>query len=69
MSNKDKALLVLILQKVNGNESRIAQLIKELKNSTLIEARGTLLPSHDNYWWRASNSVSTSYMLQLLMKE
>ncbi len=69
LSNKDKALLVLILQKVNGNESRIAQLIKELKNSTLIEARGTLLPSHDNYWWRASNSVSTSYMLQLLMKE
>jgi hypothetical protein len=58
LSMLDKLYLASIYQNLNYNLDELKDIIKDINNSSIIEARGILLPSnYDNY---GDNVVSTS---------
>ncbi len=60
-----KLKMITLLQYVSPSNPKINTYISELKNNTIIEARGTMIPANT---WRWNNIESTSLALMIFME-
>lgn len=64
--NISKLKLIIILQKISKDNLLLDIYIDDIKNSTLIEARWTLVPANN---WSRNNIVSTSLALRMFIND
>lgn len=62
--NISKLKLILLLQNIRSEAEYVSEIIWELKNKTIIEARGSFVPSDEN---GSNNIESTSLALKVFM--
>lgn len=67
LDNLDKLRLIFVLKKIWWDSTRIAQLMQEIKNSTIIEARWTLIPGNENYRYWSDNLQATALWLKVFI--
>lgn len=64
--NISKLKLILIMQDISKDNILLEDYINDIKNSTIIEARWTLLPANN---WSKDNTVSTALALKVFIND
>lgn len=65
-SNIEKLQLIKILQTIDSSNTKINEYIKDIKNSIIIEARWSLVPSNN---YSKNNSLSTALALDIFIND